>query len=251
MTVVRKFGKLRPKPNAKTLKLGHYLTGALPPPPEKVYREYKIPEASWGMDANDTVGDCTCAAIAHMLMLMTAHTGSLITPSAQDVLSVYSAVTGYVPGNEETDNGAAISDVLNYWQTTGLLGHRILGWAQVDQTNIVEMKQAVALFSAIDVGVNLPDSAMQAFNNNQPWDQLDDQNIDGGHSIPIFGYGSAGATCVTWGQTQQMSWPWFQEYCDEAYAVISEDWIIQATQQTPGGLDLASLQADLSALKSE
>jgi hypothetical protein len=26
--------------------------------------------------------------------------------------------------------------------------------------------------------------------------------------------------CVTWGRKQQMTWAWFDRYCDEAYAIF-------------------------------
>jgi len=26
--------------------------------------------------------------------------------------------------------------------------------------------------------------------------------------------------CITWGKKQQMTWRWFDKYCDEAYAIF-------------------------------
>src|SRR6202142_4151114 len=102
-----KLGKLAPKPNRRTLRLSRYLlAGAtgLPTPPLKLWREYRVPPSGWGMMGNDTIGDCTCAAIAHMVMLMTAHTGTMISPTLEDTLAVYSAVTGYYPVDPSPDN---------------------------------------------------------------------------------------------------------------------------------------------------
>lgn len=246
-----KFGKLAPKKNSKTLRFTKYLSPAIPAPPEKVWREYKVPPNLWGMYGNDTIGDCTCACIAHMLMLVTSHTGTMVTPTKDEVIAAYSAVTGYDPKTGLNDNGAAITDVLNYWMNTGISGHKILGWAAIDPTNITAVKQAIWLFGGVDIGVNLPNSAMNQFNSNQPWSILpNDGGIDGGHSIPNFGYGSEGTNCITWAQRQGMEWDWFQKYCDECYAVITQDWINQATKQTPSGFSLETLQADLAALKS-
>jgi len=253
--MTRKLGKLAPKPHPKALKLSRYITG-LPAPPAKVYREYKIPNQAWGMDANDKVGDCTCAAAAHMLMLVTSHTGTIVVPTTEQVLGLYSAVTGYdasqtLPdGSNPTDNGAAVSDVLEYWRTQGLAEHKILAWAQIDHKNLVQIKQAIWLFGAVDIGVNLPSSAMLQVQNNQPWDIVEpDGGNDGGHCIPLFGYGSDGTTSVTWGALQQMSWDWYLKYCDEAYAVITPDWFDQVTQKTPSGFDIATLQSDLTRLR--
>ncbi|MGC1581322.1 MAG: hypothetical protein WA766_07555, partial [Candidatus Acidiferrales bacterium] len=101
-----KFGKLAPKYNKKTLNLRKYLLGSpLPTAPTKLWREYKVPPSGWGMMENDQLGDCTCAAIGHMVMLMTAHTGTMVTPTDDEVLAVYEAVGNYVPGDPSTDNG--------------------------------------------------------------------------------------------------------------------------------------------------
>lgn len=228
-----------------TLKLSKYL-GAVPPAPSKVYWEYKVPLNLWGMFANDTVGDCTCACIAHMLMLFTAHTGTMVVPTVDQVLHVYSAISGYDPATGANDNGAAIQDVLQYWQTTGIAGHKILGFAQVDPTNFDEVKQAIWLFGGTDVGITVYQSMEDQFNAHQPWDNPSGDQL-GGHSIPIFGYGSDGCTGVTWAALQQMGWQDFAQICNEAWVVITQDWI-NKQGLAPNGFDLASLQADMAAL---
>lgn len=241
-----RLGRLPRKLNRKTLVFADYV---LPTPPEKVYWEYKIPDDAWGMFGNDTIGDCTCAAIAHMLMLATAHTGSIVIPTEQDVIAAYSAVSGYNPVTGQNDNGAAITDVLNYWQTTGLAGHKIGGWAEIDPQNLEHCELGIYLFGADDIGVNFPNSALQQFNAGQPFNLVsDDGGIDGGHSVPLFGQGSEGMTCVTWAKRQQMGTSWYQKYCDESYVVLTEDWIEAARQVAPNGLNYDALQADLKAI---
>jgi hypothetical protein len=250
MATGKMLGKLAPKYNARTRDFSKYFGTIIPPPPpEKVWREYKIPPDAWQMFGNDTIGDCTCAAIAHMLMLVTVHTGAMVTPTLDDVIKAYTAVSGYDPATGLNDNGAAITDVLDYWRGTGIAGHKILGWAQVDHTNVEQIKQAIWLFGGIDIGVQLPKSAMVQNAASQSWEVVvDDGGIDGGHSIPNFGYGSQGTNCITWGARQGMSWAWFEKYCDEAYAIITQDWFDQTTKNTPSGIDLATLEADLKAL---
>jgi hypothetical protein len=247
-----KLGKLAPKKNLKTLSFARYfLAGDLPTPPPKVFREYKVPAVKWGMYGNDAIGDCTCAAIAHMLMLVTAHTGTMVVPPEQDVLDFYSAVSGYVPGDASTDNGAAITDVLERWQTVGLSGHKILGWASIDHLNPVALKTAIYLFGAVNIGIQVPAVAMEQFDAKQAWHIVaDDGGNEGGHSIPVFGYGSLGFTANTWAANQQYTNDWGAQYIDEAYAVVTEDWINQATGKAPNQLDVAALTADLAALKA-
>ena len=42
----------------------------------------------------------------------------------------------------------------------------------------------------------------------------------GGHYVYVCGYTPAGPVCITWGKKQQMTWRWFNKYCDEAYAIF-------------------------------
>lgn len=251
MTTQLRFGKNPPKFNEKTLNFARYMAkGVLPfPEPPKLAREWKLPTKGWGMYGNDRTGDCTLASKAHQIMLFTAHTGVMVTPDQQAILDAYSAISGYDQTTCANDNGCAMTDVLEYWQTKGIDGHKILGWMQIDNRNIDRVKQAMYLFGAVDIGINVPASAMDQFSLSKAWDVVpNDGGIEGGHCIPLFGYGMIGDSCVTWGQRQEMTWSFFLKYCDEAYAVITEDWINRTTLLAPNGLNLAALQDDLRAI---
>jgi hypothetical protein len=68
-----RFGKHPPKVDYRTLRLKDYLQSTLKPPPtaydnlETVYKNLKVsdPAELFPMDANDSLGDCTIAALAH------------------------------------------------------------------------------------------------------------------------------------------------------------------------------------------
>jgi hypothetical protein len=249
-----KLGKTAPKFNPKTLFFKKYLlpSAPLPPPESKVYWEYKVPATAWGMLGNDNFGDCTCAGPAHEVINRTAHSGKMVQPTQDQVLAMYAVVCpGFTQGPPpENDNGAAITDALNYMVTTGLAGEKINAWAAVDQTNQVAVKQAIYLFGSLNIGVNLPNSAMDQTNAGEAWKVLpDDGGIDGGHCICVLGYGSVGLTCVTWGQLQQMTWEWFAKYCDETYIELAADWL-DASGTAPNSLNMPALETDLAALKA-
>lgn len=239
-----KCNALPPKSNPKTLQLSKYAGASLAPAPTKVYWEYKVPAALWGMDGNDTVGDCTCAAIAHMVACATAHTGDLFVPSQADCLKVYSAVTGYDPATGANDNGAVITDILAYWQTTGIAGHKISAWAALDNS-ADEIKQGIWLFGGVDIGITVYQSMQRQFSQGQPWDDPSGMVV-GGHSIPLFGYGRAGTTGLTWAALQQIGWDTLSRIMTEAYVVITPDWLAQG--KAPNGFDLATLEADIRLL---
>lgn len=245
-------GKLGRKPrkfHKRTLSFSNLLTQfALDPPPEKVYFEYLV--KSWPLYLNDQLRDCVFACGGHMLENWSAHTEGEISPADADILAAYEAVGGYKPGDPSTDGGAAITDFLAWWQQNPLAGKTIAAWAAIDPTDQTKIKQAIHLFGGIDIGINVPQSAIEQFNAGQNWEVDESSPIVGGHSICVFGYGSQGCACITWGKIQYMSWDFFFAYCDEAYAIITPDWISAATNKTPGGFDLNALNSALAALKT-
>jgi hypothetical protein len=256
-----KLGRLPVKSHPKTLMLSKYLSTTLPDPIEKVYREYKTPDAAKQMFGNDNWGDCTCAGAANKFIHDSCHTGTVLIPTEAEVLALYSAVTGFdpnagPPGNNPTDNGAAMTDVLAYLQSTGMtIGgqvYKILGWAQIDSTNLAHRQLGCQLFGGTYVGVNLPASADSQFVEGQQcnWEVVPGSQIEGGHCIFRPGYGSEGDDYVTWANWfVKASAAWSSTYVEEEYVLITEQWFNQATQETPGGLDLTTLEADLAAIK--
>lgn len=244
-----KLGKHAPKSHPRTLSLANYLPTNLAPAPEKVFWEYKIDPATIGMFGNDTVGDCTCAMVAHWLMLITAHTGKTVTPELQEVLDFYSAVSGYDQKTGANDNGAAITDVLEHWRTVGLSGHKIRAWAAIDYTNDEHVKQGIYVFGANGTGVQLPESAQDQFQAAQNWEVVDGSPIEGGHAILETGKGSDGSNYQSWGKgDQKASNAWSAATVDEKYVVITDDWIDEASGLTPSGFKMDELLADIKAL---
>lgn len=243
-----KLGRLAPKPHKNTLKFSDYLkpNAALPAPPSKAFWEYKMND--WKMLKNDEVGDCVFAAMGHMLMNWTAHEGDEVIPTDDQIIEAYSAVTGYVPGDESTDNGTSMTDGYAYWQSKGVAGHKIDGWVSIDYTNLDHVKLGIYLFGGVNPGINVPQSAIDQFNAGMPWEQSDSP-IVGGHSIPVLGYGSQGCTCITWAKRQPMSWAFFQDYTEELYAPLSLDWL-DKQGVAPNHINLEQLKADLLALKT-
>lgn len=247
MTLAFHGGRLPAQPARPRLRLGAYLTGSLPTPPASIDWQSRV--ATWPMYLNDQIGDCTCAAVGHLIEAETTYgQGATVTVADQDVLTMYEKVSGYNPADPSTDQGAVIQDVLAYWQKTGMAGHRIVAYAAVDVSNVSEIKAAIDLFGAVDIGINFPSSAMDQFNAGQEWDVVKGSQIEGGHCVPVGAYGSDGSlTCVTWGRTQKMTAAFWQKYVDEAWVVITDDWL-NSKGTDPQGLNLYQLGQDYAAL---
>lgn len=246
----RALGKKPYVPNPRAFKAARYLTPASTAAPGTM--NWSAAVTSWPMFANDRVGDCTCAAAGHMVELWTA-TGQHDEASVTDteVLAAYSAITGYDPNNPSTDNGAQISDVLSYWHHSGIAGHQIGAYLELDITNHDQIRAAISLFGGVNVGLQLP-AAAQNFTAPQwpnppqpptgPWAP----GSWGGHCVPLVDYTTDGPTAVSWGELYVMTWEFWDAYGEEAWAVVSTDFLTAG--KDPDGFDLAALNADLAAL---
>jgi hypothetical protein len=240
-----KLGKLPKREDPRTIMLHDYVPAGAPPIlPAVKHWEGRL--GYWGMMMNDQLGDCTIAAAAHMVMLWTTYSGDEFIPSDAQIVSDYSAITGYVPGDSSTDQGAVELDVLNYWRRfPAMLGRPIDGYAAVDVTNQEQITQAIFIFGGCYIGFDVPQSALDQFNAGQPWDSVaNDGGIVGGHAVPALGYDATGVYCITWGAIQKMTWRFWARYVSEAYAVSSPYWF-NKKQLTPAGFGVAELRADL------
>ena len=181
-----RLGKLPPRLDSRTLQLANYpclaaVAGAPPssssgqgttlsekcvlaPVPRSVDWTAKIP--SWPMFSNDTLGDCTAAAAAHMIQCWTANASDAFTPSDAQVIAAYSATGHYIPDDAATDQGAVELDVLNFWRQQGIAGHKIAAYVSFSPQNFEHTRQAINIFGGIYIGLALPLSAQ----TQEVWD---------------------------------------------------------------------------------
>src|SRR6478609_2890167 len=104
-------GKKPARKNAIKLKFGDFidrdkLRAALPKHPAGPFgHERLIREQDWGMLGNDACGNCVWAGAAHETKLIMGEAGKHVWFSTKSVVGDYSKVTGYIPGNDDTDAG--------------------------------------------------------------------------------------------------------------------------------------------------
>lgn len=256
-----KLGKLPPRKDARTLRLARYLKGGaqqiFQPPPAVDWGG----RTAWPMLGNDRYGDCVEAALYHQIQAWRRNTGSSYQPSEGDVLASYSALTGFNPADPSTDNGTDILTALNYWRNTGIpvAGaplDRIDGYASIAHERKSEVQLGVAEFGAVIVGANLPLNAKAQIELGAPWVLRPAASARasvtpgswGGHCMAIVRYTPLFVYFVTWGRVQRASWGWFQAYVDEAYAVLSQDWINPGSDVSPSNVDVGRLRSDIAAV---
>lgn len=218
----------------------------------------------WMMDGNDQYGDCVIADTAHQEMLRTANVGTIWIPTITDVLALYAYFQGYKGDMADlnaieaylanNDNGCNELDVITYLSKIGWAGRHLDGHANLDPTQLDQIKWAVCIFGASRLGVNLPDSAQDQFAANRPWSPVANAQLDGGHDVPVVGYDADYFYVVTWGKLQAVApdfmtakYPDGTPYLEEAHAELAFDWV-NAAGTCPAKLDLTQLVTDLASI---
>lgn len=240
-----RLGKSPARLDGRTLQLAHYLKPELlPPPPAAADWGRKV--RSWPMMANDRIGDCTVAAAGHCIEEWTTDAGAPVIVPDPAIVAAYSAVSGYDPVSGEHDNGANELDVLNYWRQRGVGGHRIRGYVALEPRNLDHVRDVVSIFGNCYIGLALPVTAQTQRVWAVPPGGPAGQGAPGswgGHAVPVVAYDPRELTVVTWGALKRMTWGFWEAYCDEAYALLSDDFL--TAEKTPAGIDLVTLEADL------
>lgn len=252
MTIRFRGGRRHPDRAKPRLTLANYLTAA---PPAPAHVDYLTTVADWPMYGNDRYGCCTCSDVGHGIEIITRNgQGTTVEVADADVIAAYVAITKppFNPRTGANDNGALVQDALNYWRTNGIGGHKIAAFAEVDHRDLAECRIALSRFGTLHLGINFPASAMDQFNNGQPWDVVSGSHIEGGHAVPAGAYDTATGTwrLVTWGSAQAMTQAFWDRYVEESWVAISDEWV-DAHGLSPEGVDLAALGEDFSALTGQ
>jgi hypothetical protein len=246
--VLFKGGRLPNDPSKPRLRIGPYLRTVSAPVPQRVDWLSKVTQ--WPMYANDRYGDCVWATIGHQIQALTTYgQGNTIVVHESSLLNGYTAVTGFNPNDPSTDQGTVVQDALNYWRKSGVEGHQIIVFAQVDHTNRTEVEAAINTFGSLHVGINFPLSAENQFNAGKDWDRVtQDGGIIGGHAVPVGSYDDATGYngTVSWARQLRMSKAFWDAYVEEAWIVITKDWL-NANGLSPTGVDLYGLGQEFSA----
>jgi hypothetical protein len=239
-------------PHMSALTAGQTLT---PPPAAKDWTR-EMP-ANLGMMLNDTLGDCTCAAVYHAIQVWSYNTtGAALTEPDVDVEKLYILACGYNPRVGGEGPGGNEQHVLTYLHKSGapmgpkgLTRHKITAFVEVDPRMIDDVKRAIVDCGVAYIGFNVPQYLMPAPPAEPPqvWDvEHSNTAIIGGHAVVLAGYDANGARVISWGQYYTMTWRFFAKYVDEVYAIADPEWISKKGT-TPGGLSLEELEQQMKA----
>jgi len=146
-----RFGKHPAKSDYRTLRFKSYATPKLAPPPPsdnvltRVYAKLSVndPALLFPMDGNDSIGDCTIAALAHAETTFHALMGKEAIMPKKAVVKLYYHLTGGV------DSGLNELDVLNYWRNNPVAGDKIITYVSIDPKNHTHIQQAIHIFGGV------------------------------------------------------------------------------------------------------
>jgi hypothetical protein len=256
-----KYGRLPLDPGRPRLTLERYLNpraaltrAGLPPVPLSQDVDRASTVNSWPMYCNDVLGCCTISGIGHMYGAWTQYAAGAEALFTDDqIQAVYSRVGGYVPGDPDTDQGCNMQDVLQDQRAEGITDtagrvHKVAGFAAFGNPADEDLLgQVLDVFGTVYVGINCQASILTEFSDQQPWTWTPGEPVEGGHAICLqrrLGSGDAPLEYVTWGALQAATTDFQANAAEEAWAVVTEDWL-RASGTTVEGLDLQQLLADM------
>lgn len=256
-------GKLPAKKDSRDLDMLKYFTGAPIPQAPKSFGHYLQFAGDWLMLGNNKFGCCVPAAIAHLIMMWAAMWKKPIPNITEESnLACYSEITALMgakfdPTTGENDTGCDMHIALNWLKNTGYMDadgnrHPIAGYGSINPNDINNLINCVNLFDGVDIGFQVTQRAMNQFQMGRPWDThfvMANQQIIGGHSIPIVGLKDNGnLPVITWEKEQDGTQPFFQKYNDEAYCIVTNEQLNEG--KTPEGFQMDQFLADLAQVST-
>lgn len=224
-----KLGKAPAQTDVRTLDWGSLIKAKVAVPDEYDFDVAHQP-VPMPMFANDRLGCCVIAGRAHQtLRFELLEQKKIITISDKEIQTEYFKETG------GPDSGLVVLSSLKAWQRgwkaagkvysiKAYAGIKVVQQGASASTSHAQIKEAIYLDCGVGIGVSLPISAQSQINKGQPWDVVRGRTGRagswGGHYVFVVGYNKLGPVCVTWGQKQQMTWAFWDAYCDECYAIF-------------------------------
>lgn len=204
---------------------------ALPQPIDLI--DWYGSRTDWLMMDNDRLGNCTCAAIGHAEQTITRNCVGVseFDASNNQVDGLYQTACGYDPRDPSTDRGGVALDVLKTLSKQGVFGNdQLLGYAAVDAQDTVRVRQAIAAFGGVYVGLQLPDSVVHDDLLLNSWELTGKiaPSPYNGHMVWTARWDvHRGPCCITWGAEKWMS-PGFWSACvDEVWVLLFKNWLAQ------------------------
>ena len=227
------------------------------------------------MYANDSIGDCVVAWGYHLVGIATGNAdgGQPFIATQGQVVGDYSAISGYIVGQPNTDVGCDPITAFTYWMTTGFAdGTKLAGYVAIDATDAEEVMTAVTAFENVTFAVCLPAAWVAGMSSLAPgfvWDVAGPAVAANGHcfggmgygapasgsapAIQVVGYTSAGILICTWGMLGIITWAAVAMYAVPSaggglWSLLTPDQIAKGQVTAPNAISWPGLLADLASI---
>ncbi len=134
---------------------------------------------------------------------------------------------------------------MQYWQQTGLPGHRLAGFGVLDVAS-PNIRRAVFEFGAVMYAIALPVQAQQQ-GVQWRWKPGMQPGSWGGHAIAGDSYTLHDLGFISWGEMGSMDDAFWANCGEQVLVPLSHDQLNSAGVG-PGGFDFATMQKDLKGL---
>lgn len=198
-------------------------------------------------------GCCVFSCAGHTTMEVNKVVGKTVTITGKETLADYSAVTGYVLGDESTDHGTNMREAMKYRRAVGTLDakgnrHKIGAYVSIDPSNWDELILAAYIFSAVEIGFEFQQAQWDQFNTTGVWDYVPGSPNEGGHAIPAFGRNSKrqAAGVVSWAKHLWITRSFIEHLNDETWAIVYPESLKGGKNER--GYDLSALNTLLAQL---
>jgi len=185
------------------------------------------------MFANNEWGDCVMAARGHQTLMFEASEQRVaLKIKDEEVLEEYWDNQSWLCRclSPHPDKGLVLLNAMKDWRSDGWIAagrrYNIFAFAELNALDRDEVAASIYLLMGGQVGIRLPKTAKDQFENGEPWEIVPNGGPDaipgswGGHGVCLEGYNDFGVTCITWATRQAMSWDFFMTCCDEGYGVV-------------------------------
>jgi hypothetical protein len=244
----RMLGKRPAVYDPRTPRLAPLLATHLPDAP---VAQNWAPDTTFPIWCNDRLGCCTQVSVASAIRTWTGAAQSPVLLTNAHVVDNYSAASGYVMGQPQTDQGGIEVDVLNHWVTSGYERPgqtrdflTAFGW--VNPKNHDSVRRSIAFLGGLYIGVSLPGVAM----TGTDWIVVPNATIAGGHAVFLHGYDADWLYLNSWGERVRMSWGFLDAYADEAYGLVSRENFLDTHGDSPMREGLDALAVELQAARA-
>ena len=243
-----RYGKKPARPNSIKLRFSAYQKSLPAPPAEFGHQALVQP---WHVLGNDQYSNCYWAGAAHEEYLWSVEgSGKRVHVTTADTLDDYSS-TGFVLGDEGTDQGTDMQQGASYRRTTGIrdsgnIRHKVAAYAALQAGNLAEHQTAAWLFGAVGLGLTIGDNQQDQFAAGQPWSGAPGAN-QGGHYVPFVAFQGGMLWVISWGRLVPILVPFFEAQNDESVAYLDDEFL-NGTGKSLEGFDVAALNDDLALL---